>query len=215
MKGTRVNVAEAKKKSDEVCQCTCYKNGEITRTWQIDPNAPARGYPAEDNSSYESSSSKSYSSASAPAYEVSEGSTYGGSSAVPSNSYKKTKYSGASSYGFPTDSASKSSKKKRAKEEKRADDTADRGSGKKSSGGVSGKGLHVGDSEQDVRHSFGEPYISTTTASGESLWIYTQRKTVHGNSCDLVKWKLTFKAGRLKEWAEPKDEIYVGYCGGQ
>ena len=75
--------------------------------------------------------------------------------------------------------------------------------------------VQVGDSADQVRRTLGEPYIETTTASGDGLWIYTKSKSISGEPCEVVKWNLVFKGSRLKDWSEPKGDTIAGYCAAQ
>lgn len=75
--------------------------------------------------------------------------------------------------------------------------------------------VQIGDKEEDVKKQLGEPAIVSTDAENRLMWIYTEAKTVKGTPCQVIKWKLMFKRGRLSDWSEPKEETYAGECEGK
>lgn len=75
--------------------------------------------------------------------------------------------------------------------------------------------VQIGDKEEDVKKQLGEPAIVSTDAENRLMWIYTGVKTVKGTHCQVIKWKLMFKRGRLSDWSEPQEETYAGECEGK
>lgn len=173
----------------DMCQATCVKNGTVSRSWTVPANTPAATVSAAPRKSKDA--------------ETCQAVCY---------------HDGVVVRSWTIDpQPSESSKVKEAPKKISAEKTAVKSKTSHLQFSqleeASGTTMRAGETTEQVRQRLGNPYIETTDANNDTTWIYTQTKTVAGNRCEVIKWKLIFKKDRLKEWYQPQDESVAGFCG--